>query len=253
MTDFKVSNEGSETQVPGASLHIQINVVDKADLISAIAAAQSKYDSAVEGTQVGQYPSGSKATLLAAISQASAVSNNPSSTQAEVAAALNELNTAVTTFTNSVITETDPEPGTVDKSELADGITTAQSKLDAAVEGDKLGKYQTGSKAVLQAAIASAQAVLDKSSSRQPQVDAATAALKEAVDTFATQFITLVPGATKITINDLSIIAKYYGTTSDDTNWNEIEKADIYNTGKIDIQVLATVARMIIDDWMLEN
>ncbi|MEC0268969.1 Ig-like domain-containing protein [Paenibacillus anseongense] len=253
LTGFKVSYEGSETGVPGASLNIQINVVDKADLITAIAAAQSKYDSAVEGTQVGQYPSGSKATLLAAITQASAVSNNPSSTQAEVAAALNELNAAVTAFNNSVITETDPEPGTVDKSQLADAITAAQSKLDSAVEGDKLGKYQTGSKAVLQAAIASAQAVLDKSSSRQPQVDAATAALNEAVATFATKFITLVPGATKITINDLSIVAKYYGTKSTDTNWNEIEKADIYNHGEIDIQVLAAVARMIIDDWMLEN
>ncbi|WP_420850824.1 hypothetical protein, partial [Paenibacillus aceris] len=175
--------------------------------------------------------------MLTAINSAMAVSNNAASTQTEVANALSALNAAVTTFNNSVITETDPEPGTVNKAELADAVTLAQSKYDTAVEGDKLGKYEVGSKATLLAAITSAKVVLEKSSSRQPQVDAAKVALESALQTFSTQFITLVPGETKITIKDLSIIAKYYGTKSTDANWSQIEKADIYNTGTIDIQV----------------
>jgi hypothetical protein len=64
--------------------------------------------------------------------------------------------------------------------------------------------------------------------------------------------VTLIAGQTKVTIRDLSIIAKFYGVTSADPKWSEIEKADVLGTNTIDIRVLAAVAQMILDDWRKE-
>ena len=80
-----------------------VNVkVNYSALISAIAEAQAKYDSASEGVVTGQYPTGSKATLLAAINIATAVQNNASATQQEVNEAIGSLTTALATFNESV-------------------------------------------------------------------------------------------------------------------------------------------------------
>ncbi|MGO4376490.1 hypothetical protein AB4Z21_38200, partial [Paenibacillus sp. MCAF20] len=64
--------------------------------------------------------------------------------------------------------------------------------------------------------------------------------------------ITLVQGQTKVTINDLSLIAKYYGMKSTDANWSVIEKADLFGQGEISIRELAAVAQMIVGDWLAE-
>lgn len=37
-----------------------------------------------------------------------------------------------------------------------------------------------------------------------------------------------------------------------DSNWAEIEKADVLGTNVIDIRVLAAVAQMILDEWRIE-
>ena len=79
--------------------------VDKTLLNSAIANAQAKYDAAVEGTQPGQYPTGSKAVFQSAIDVAKAVLNNNSATQAEVDVAVTTLNNAVTAFEAARILE----------------------------------------------------------------------------------------------------------------------------------------------------
>jgi ribosomal protein S20 len=253
LSDAAVSSNGAKVDLDGASLTLQIHALDKEALSTLIASAQSQHDAAVEGTEVGQYPSGSKHTLLLAINDAKLVRDNAGATEAEVQTALSSLDAALRTFIKSVNTSTGPGPGQADKEALGALLVSAQSKLDAAVIGTKVGQYASESKAALQASITSAKAVFDNSSATQSQVDAAKDELAAALQLFSNSIITLVPGATKITINDLSMIAKYYGTTSTDANWSQIEKADINNSSSIDIQDLAAVARMIIDEWLIEE
>ncbi|MHA6484927.1 CBM96 family carbohydrate-binding protein [Paenibacillus sp. strain BS8-2] len=140
-------------------------------------------------------------------------------------------------------------PVNTDKSALEQAIATAQALLSKAVEGDKIGQYAVGSKAILQTAIGTANAVLGNNYATQAQVDAATGALHAANQQFRTTFISLVEGQTQITIRDLSIIAKYFGATSQDPNWNDIVKADLFGEGEINIRVLAAIAQMILTDW----
>lgn len=253
LSDAAVSSGGVKVDLDGSSLTLQVLALDKEALSSLIASAQSKHDAAVEGTQVGQYPSGSKHTLLLAINDAIVVRDNAGATEAEVQTALSNLDAALRTFIKSVNTSTGPGPGQADKEALGALLVSAQSKLDAAVIGTKVGQYASESKAALQASITSAKAVFDNSSATQAQVDAAKDELAAALQAFTNSIITLIPGATKITINDLSLIAKFYGATSTDANWSQIEKADINASGSIDIQDLAAVARMIIDEWLTEE
>ncbi|WP_346768709.1 GDSL-type esterase/lipase family protein [Paenibacillus sp. HB172176] len=140
-----------------------------------------------------------------------------------------------------------------DKSVLEQAIVSAEAQLAQAVEGDKIGKYEIGSKAELQAAIDAANSVRGNSYATQAQVDAATSALNAAVQQFLARFISLVGGQTQITIRDLSIIAKYFGATSEDANWSEIAKADLFDEGEINIRVLAAIAQMILTDWSNEE
>ncbi|MDI3311219.1 MAG: Ig-like domain-containing protein, partial [Thermoanaerobacterium sp.] len=55
-------------------------------------------------------------------------------------------------------------------------------------------------------------------------------------------------GDGKVTIADLGILAKYYGTTSSDSNWNEIKIADYDNSDKIDLYDLVFIAKKVNDN-----
>lgn len=248
VSDFEISKDGVSTNIEGVSHEIEIKAaaqsVDKSTLNTVIANAQSKYAAAVEGSQSGQYPAGSKATLLAAINHAAAVYENSASTQAQVDAEVTALNTALAVFDSSIITEN------ADKAALNTAIEKAQAKFDATKEGTRIGSYPAAARTALQTALNNAKAMSNSSSASQGQVDEATSTLNAAVQTYLSSLITLIPGQMSVTVNDLSLIAKYYGTTSADANWSVIEKADIYNKGVIDIQTLAAVARMILDDWL---
>ncbi len=136
-----------------------------------------------------------------------------------------------------------------DKAALVQAIAAASGQLAKAVEGKKIGNYEVGAKAALQAAIDTASFVRSDAWATQGEVDAATGALNAAVQQFLARFISLVDGQTQITIRDLSIIAKYFGATSNDPNWSEIEKADLLDEGEINIRVLAAVAQLILTDW----
>ncbi|MDF2837202.1 MAG: glycoside hydrolase family 3 domain protein, partial [Paenibacillus sp.] len=140
-----------------------------------------------------------------------------------------------------------------DKTALTQAIASAQQQHAKAAEGDKLGKYKVGAKAELQAAIAAATSVQGNAWATQGQVDAATGALNAAVQHFQSRFISLVDGQSQITIRDLSIIAKYFGATSEDANWSEIGMADLLGDGEINIRVLAAVAQMILTGWSMEE
>ncbi|MNW19012.1 Gellan lyase precursor [compost metagenome] len=77
--------------------------------------------------------------------------------------------------------------------------------------------------------------------------------MNAAAVTFQSKLITLVPGATKISINDLSIVAKYFGVKSTDPNWNSIAIADVLDEGEISIRTLAAIAQLVVGDWYTKN
>jgi DNA/RNA endonuclease YhcR with UshA esterase domain len=250
LTGFDVSTDGASSvlDITQASWHIEVKTADRTALVTAIQQAQNLYDNAVVGSAPGQYPAAAKAALQHAITAASVVRDNTSATQEELNAALAALDAAVNTFRNAV----NPS-APVDKTSLTTAIANAQSQLNKAVTGNKVGQYPAAAKAALQSAITTATDVKNSSSASQSQVDAAVSTLNTALVTFQSKLITLVPGATKITINDLSILAKYFGMTSADPNWSNIAHADMFDEGEISIRSLAAVAQLIVGDWFKEN
>ncbi|MCJ8014029.1 DUF6359 domain-containing protein [Paenibacillus sp. KQZ6P-2] len=248
VTSFTASSDGSSQEIGtgAASAHIQVTAVDRSALLAAIQNAQKLADQAVIGTDPGQYPAAAKSDLLAAIQAANAVYNNASATQEQLGTALAALTSAVNTFKNAVI----PYPSEpADKTVLTSVIASAQSIYDRAAAGDKVGQYPAAAKTALQSAIQSAVTVKNNASATQSQVDTAVSALNSAVAVFQTKLITLVPGAGKVSVQDLSIMAKYFGIKSTDSNWSRVAQADIFNEGEISIRALAAVAQMIIGDW----
>ncbi|MBP1963371.1 family 43 glycosylhydrolase [Paenibacillus aceris] len=93
---------GEESTLGNVAVSIDIQASDRAALSAAIAAAQAKFDAAVEGSEVNQYPLGSKAVLLSAIEKAKSVLNNPNASQQQIDQAATELNLALQTFIDSV-------------------------------------------------------------------------------------------------------------------------------------------------------
>lgn len=249
LSSFEVSTDGISSTLDfiQASWNIEVKAADRSALITAIQQAQQLYDNAVVGSAPGQYPAAAKAALQQAITAASAVRDNTSATQEELNAALAALNSAVNTFRNAV---NPSEPA--DKTLLTTAIANAQNQLNKAVTGSKVGQYPAAAKAALQAAIAAATDVKNSSSASQSQVDSAVSTLNAALAAFQSKLIALVPGATKITINDLSILAKYFGVTSADPNWSSIAQADMFDEGVISIRSLAAVAQLIVGDWFKE-
>ncbi|MGO4545336.1 glycosyl hydrolase [Paenibacillus sp. 2TAB23] len=247
LSDVVLSYEGLSTNAADSRLVLPIVIADKAALAAAIDEAQSRLDAAVEGSQAGQYPIGSKSKLFVIINEAVSVKVNAGSTEIEVADALSKLNEATQAFMSSVNPSV---PVITDKTALDEAIDKAKLSLSAAKPGDKIGQYPAASIAALEQAVQHAQIVRNNPYASQSQVDAEVNGLQASVQNFAGTLVSLVRGAARITINDLSIIAKYYGVRSSDPDWQVVQAADLFNKGEIDIQVLAAVAKMIISEWL---
>jgi hypothetical protein len=93
---------GTESTLAPYTLTVNILIANKTNLNAAITAADLLFNSAVEGTAIGQYPTGAKATLLAAIQAAKAVQANSTVDQTQIDAATSALQAAVETFNQSV-------------------------------------------------------------------------------------------------------------------------------------------------------
>ncbi|GBF74382.1 putative family 9 carbohydrate binding protein [Paenibacillus sp. 598K] len=249
LTNFVVTAQAEARSVDTAKavLDIQVRAADGASLATVVAQTKALLSAATEGTQPGQYPTGSKAVLQAAIQSAEAVLHNPASTAEEIAQAITALNQAVTVFRNGVI----PYPG-VNKTELIAAIAAAESRLGTINEGNKIGQYSLTAINALKAAVQQATTVRYDGGASQSAVNEAVAALNEAVNVFAAQIITFIPGQTAVSIRDLSYLAKYYGTKSSDSDWDKVEKADLFDRGEITIRELSAVARMIVENWLAE-
>ncbi|MBK8808428.1 MAG: CIA30 family protein [Bacteroidales bacterium] len=164
-----------EVQVDGKVLTLPQGAVVKTALVNSISSAQSIHNSAVEGAAVGNYPVGSKATLLNAITAAKTVNGNASATQLQVDNAKAILDGAVVTFQNSVIVTV------VDKQALQAAISAAQTFVNSINEGTELGTFPVGTKATLNQAITTAKTVLNSGTATQAQIDNAQQILENAV------------------------------------------------------------------------
>ena len=82
-----------------------IKPVDKSKLKSVISQAKQLYNDSTEGSQTGQYKSGSKSTLMNAINKAEEVYNNSYAKQDEINTSASNLNSAIDNFKNSIIKE----------------------------------------------------------------------------------------------------------------------------------------------------
>jgi len=127
--------------------------------------------------------------------------------------------------------------------------TTNVQRAASATDGDisDSGNYTNAD--VGQAAINAAQETANDGAAAQEEINQAYAELDAALQAFRSKVIVRMPedlnGDGSITIGDLAIVARYYGKTSADANWNTTRIADLNNDGKIDIADLSMVARKI--------
>ncbi|KRF03694.1 hypothetical protein ASG89_02740 [Paenibacillus sp. Soil766] len=139
----------------------------------------------------------------------------------------------------------------VDKFALIAAIQGAQSLYSSSVEGVDEGQYPIGSKVILQAAIDAAQAVMDNTSATQLEVDQAVSTLQGAALTFTESIIAFPPfdinksGA--FDIGDLGSLIGFFGKTSTDVNWSNIQRADLNDDLVIDILDLAILASELLN------
>lgn len=138
----------------------------------------------------------------------------------------------------------------VDMQALLALIDEAQSVHDAAAEGDKVGQYPAGAKAALQAAIDIAGEVAGRSAATQAEIEQATMDLNLALQQFLASVNKPIPGDTnndgRISIGDLAIVAKAYGKTSADPDWDAVKAYDFNDDKAIDIEDLSWMARLIL-------
>ncbi|WP_139999885.1 carbohydrate-binding protein [Paenibacillus paridis] len=249
ITEFTSAGTDNE-----AAFHVEQAVhgiavgVDKTALNALIATATQFHAQAVAGSQPGQYPQSAKNSLQAAIEAAQAVNENAAANQVAITAAISVLQSAVQTFQNAVTPYPPIEP--VNKAALQNAITSAENRYSKTVEGNKVGQYPQAARGAFNSVIAAAKNVLSSGSTTQAQVNQAVTDLNHALQTFNSTIVSLVNGATSISIRDLSIIAKYFGVKQGDAGWSDIEKADLTGENEINIVTLAAVARLIIADWL---
>ena len=163
--------------------------VDKSEL-------QNLYD-ANSGKEQGNYTDESWKSFTTALEAAKAVLDNEAATEEQVAAATTALEEAV-----KGLTEKEPEPVPVDKSEL--------QKLYDANSGKEQGNYTDESWKVFETALESAKAVLDNANATEKMVQAAAEALKAAVDGQTEKTVDPEPTPTPSTKVDKTNLSNLY-------------------------------------------
>ena len=184
---------------------ITINVValDKNTLKTAITTANTKVSTAVVGTEIGQYPQTAIDTFKTAIATAQVVADSTTTTQTQINQAVTTLQASQTTFDVSRITA-------IDKTALITAITSANTKVAAAVAGTGIGQHPQTAIDAFKAAIATAQTVAYSTTATQTQVNQALITLQAAEITFDSAKETGVDSVTNL---------KESGTGTSWINW----------------------------------
>ena len=152
------------------------------------------------------------------------VSVNPTSGVAQSFTSLvtYTVTAADTTTQSYTVTVIVAEPS--DLTALTAAITTAQNKYNAAVEGNVTGQYPAPLKANLQIAINNASAITKASS--QSVVDAAVITLNSAVTTFEAGIVPPDTTPPIITLNGMSVMDIYEGSTYVDAGATALDNVD---------------------------
>ncbi|WP_321420612.1 PGF-pre-PGF domain-containing protein [uncultured Methanomethylovorans sp.] len=166
--------------------------VDKSELTAAIANANEKVDSAVAGSDIGQYPEAEIYEFKAAIDTAQEIVDDVDSTQTDVIEALSDLEAAEDEFDASKISS-------IDKSSLITAIAAANKKVDRSVAGTGVGQYPEAEIYEFEAAIDTAQEVVDDVDATKADVSKALIDLEAAEDEFDASKITSIDKSSLIT------------------------------------------------------
>lgn len=151
--------------------------VDKTALTDAISTANTLIGGATEGTSVGQYLAGSKATYQTAIDKATTASQSHITTQG-VSDAVAELKKATDLFNASKVT-TDPTNFTI----LINAIKDAKDALKVTI-GDEPCQYKKADSVTLADVITTSQAMVDANTASQSAVNTQAGTLNAAVSAF---------------------------------------------------------------------
>ncbi|MGG1600182.1 NEAT domain-containing protein [Paenibacillus naphthalenovorans] len=132
VSDIYITNgQGDKLKLNDVSYTVHVVPAgDKTALRALVSQAQSVHDEAVEGSAPGQYPTGSKNTLQAAITQADHFVKEGSAeySEQELNTAQAELQTALSAFTASVIGQ--PESASLQDGEYNIGFTIYKKGTD---------------------------------------------------------------------------------------------------------------------------
>lgn len=158
---------------------------NKTVLTTMITKAKGMLEDAVEGTNGGEYPVGSKVTLLNAVEDAQEVVDMAAASADDIADAEEALQAAIDAFTASVIV---PE---ADKDALDFLIGASDFALDAAVVGNNTGEYPDAEHYKFYLAIKAAKKVYDDADATQADVDAAEADLTAAKTAFENSVVAI--------------------------------------------------------------
>jgi len=168
----------------------QIPLIDYQGLKAAIDAAKAKHDLAVEGALPGQYQSGAKAALQAAIDAANTVYNNAGATKDDVEEAKTALAQAVADFDGRVVSPL----VTID---LDAAIAKAKALHDGAVAGTEPGQYPQQSIDDLASAITAATTA-KADAGTQTDIDRILNNLNAVIKTFEDAMVPLVVDKTEL-------------------------------------------------------
>ncbi|AIQ27489.1 hypothetical protein P40081_04185 [Paenibacillus sp. FSL P4-0081] len=146
--------------------------------------AQTLLKDSIVGEGVGQYPAEAVKALEAAMAAAKEVLEHPA-TQAQIDAAKATFEAAVAAFEAAVI-----KAGNA--GEIQAQITEAATLLNESTEGNGVGQYPAGSKAILQAAITAAENVI-RTAATQAEIDKANEQLTAAYNAFRAAVIKTAP------------------------------------------------------------
>jgi len=151
-------------------------IIDFSTLESEITSASTLLSGAATGTGNKQYPQDAYDALSSAINTADALVNETGATDSDVAAAVNDLQIAVSTFTETKII--------IDFSSLTALIDQANSKKSSAVVGTNAGEYpQTAYNTFVQA-ISTASDLVDAAGATDADVTNAISDLNDAMTAF---------------------------------------------------------------------
>jgi len=157
--------------------------VNKTTLASEITTANNLKALAVVGLQAGQYLQTDIDAFSTAITNAQAVKNDGTATQASVDAMDKTLLAAISTFTSKAIV--------INKQALTSLISTATAMTTTAVAGTQKGQYAQGDIDALSIVIVKAQNINNSTIAIQSTVDSIATILSNAMTVFASKVVTV--------------------------------------------------------------